>query len=95
MNLVSIIIPYFKKSYYIECCVKSILDQTYKNFEILIINDECTTDSKIFLRKISFLDKRIKIISNKKYEYDINVSKIKKYFQIPNSISEVKKLFKF
>ena len=66
MNLVSIIVPYFKKSNYIESCVKSILDQTYKNFEILIINDECTTDSNFFLRKISFLDKRIKIINNKK-----------------------------
>ena len=85
MNLVSIIIPYFKKSYYIESCVKSILDQTYKNFEILIINDECTTDSKIFLRKISFLDNRIKIISNKKnfgagISRNIGVSKSKGNF---------------
>jgi nucleoside-diphosphate-sugar epimerase len=54
------------------------------------------TSSKSFLlKKLKNKFTNIKIISNKKYEYDINVSKIKKFFQIPNSISEVKKYLNF
>ena len=43
--LVSIIIPYYKKKEYINKTVDSILSQTYKKFEIIIINDELTKDS--------------------------------------------------
>ena len=37
--LVSFIIPYYNSSDTIECTVNSIIDQTYKNYEIWIIND--------------------------------------------------------
>ena len=40
--LVSVIIPYFEKKKYINKTVNSILKQTYKQFEIIIINDEIT-----------------------------------------------------
>ena len=45
MDLVSIIIPYYKKKDFISLTIESILKQSYKNFEIIIINDEQTDES--------------------------------------------------
>jgi glycosyltransferase involved in cell wall biosynthesis len=64
MSLVSIIMPYFKKESYIEQSIKSILNQSYQNFEIILINDD--TENKKFINKISNLDHRIKLIHNDK-----------------------------
>jgi len=66
MILVSIILPYFKKKEFLEETINSILDQTYKNFEIILIDDEISLDSKNFLDKISKKDIRIKLITNEK-----------------------------
>ena len=66
MDLVSIIIPYYKKELFLEETIKSILNQSYKKFEIIIINDEISKVSKNLLNKICKLDKRIFIINNKK-----------------------------
>ena len=38
-NLVSIIIPVFKSSHFLNDSLKSILDQTYSNIEIIIVDD--------------------------------------------------------
>ena len=62
MDLISVIIPYYKKEKFIKHTIQSILNQTYKKFEIIIIDDEITAKSKILLNKISSLDKRIKIL---------------------------------
>ena len=64
MDLISVIIPYYKKEKFIKSTIKSILNQTYKKFEIIIIDDEITEKSKILLNQISCLDKRIKIFKN-------------------------------
>ena len=66
MDLVSIIIPYYKKRLFIEDTIKSILNQSYKKFEIIIVNDEVTIKAKKLLFKISNLDKRIFVINNNK-----------------------------
>ena len=65
MSLVSIIIPYFKKKNYIKFTINSILNQEYKNFEILIIYDDSDKTELKFIKKIKELDKRIQIIINK------------------------------
>tara|TARA_Y100000389_G_scaffold168335_1_gene173942 strand:- start:6325 stop:7086 length:762 start_codon:yes stop_codon:yes gene_type:complete len=64
--LVSIIIPYYKKKEYINKTVDSILSQTYKQFEIIIINDELTGESFDLLYKLKKKDNRIKIFNNQK-----------------------------
>ena len=66
MSLVSIILPYFKKREFLEETIDSILNQTYKNFEIILIDDEISLNSEDFLKKISKKDDRIKLIKNKK-----------------------------
>jgi len=63
--LVSIIMPYFKKRKYVKFSVLSVLNQTLKNFELIIVYDNETSDELKFINNIKKLDKRIKIIKNK------------------------------
>ena len=42
----SIIVPVYNVEKYIKKCINSILNQTYKNYEIIIINDGSTDKSK-------------------------------------------------
>lgn len=49
-SLVSIIIPVYNVEKYIEKCMQSLLDQTYKNFEALIVNDG-SPDNSIAIAK--------------------------------------------
>ena len=66
MSLVSIIMPYYKKEFFIDYTIKSILNQSYQQFEIILINDDANSKNEKFLKKIKDLDKRIKLISNEK-----------------------------
>ena len=66
MDLVSIIIPYYKKNKYIEPAINSVIRQTYKNFELIIIYDDENKEDLNFLKKIIKKDKRIKLYINKK-----------------------------
>ena len=53
MSLISIIFPYYKKKKFLRDSVNSILNQTYQNFEILLIDDEVSEDSFGFLEEIN------------------------------------------
>ena len=64
MFQVSIIMPYFKKKKFVENSIKSILNQTYQNFQVIIVDDELSIESSEVLKKIHRLDNRIKIINN-------------------------------
>ena len=66
MRLVSIIIPYYKKKSYIEQTLKAILNQNYKNFEILIVYDDNDKSDLVFLKKLGKKDGRIRIVVNNK-----------------------------
>ena len=66
MELISIIIPYYKKKRYIELAINSALQQTYKNFELIIIYDDENKKDLNYLKKIIKKDKRIKLVINKK-----------------------------
>ena len=62
-ELISVIIPVYNTEKYLERCIKSIVNQTYRNIEIILVNDG-STDSSLEICK-SFLkdDKRIKLFS--------------------------------
>lgn len=60
--MISICIPLYNKEKYIKRCINSILNQTYKDFEVIIV-DDCSTDNSVFLIP---KDNRIKIYHNNK-----------------------------
>ncbi len=62
----SVIIPYYKKKNTIKQAVKSVILQTYKNLEIILIYDDENKSDLKFLKNLKKLDKRIRIIVNKK-----------------------------
>ncbi len=66
MPLVSVIIPYFKKKNYIKDAVNSILEQTFKNIEIIIIYDDENLSDYYYLMDIYKNKKNIKIFKNLK-----------------------------
>ena len=59
--LVSIIVPIFNMEKYLVDCVNSLLNQTYKNIEILLINDGSTDNSPTICDEIVDKDKRIRV----------------------------------
>ncbi len=63
MKLVSIIMPVKNGEKYLKEAVQSILNQTYKNFEFIIVNDHSQDKTLPILKNI--IDKRIKIYTNK------------------------------
>jgi teichuronic acid biosynthesis glycosyltransferase TuaG len=66
MDKISIIIPYFNKKQFIKKTLKSILNQSYANFEIIIIYDDQSKKDLEYIKSLKVLDKRIKIIINEK-----------------------------
>ena len=66
MDLVSVIIPFYKKKFFIKETIFSVLKQTYKNLEIIIIYDDQNCDDLKFIKEIGTLDPRISIIINLK-----------------------------
>ena len=65
MSIISIVMPYYRKSEFINESINSILNQTYQKFEIIIIDDELSENSSRVLNSIECLDPRIKIYKNK------------------------------
>ena len=64
-KLVSIILPVYNVEKYIEKCIKSILNQDYKNFEAIFVNDGSTDNCEKILDQYSKKDKRIKVFNKK------------------------------
>ena len=60
MNKVSIILPVYNSENYIEATIDSILEQTYKNFELIIVNDGSKDNSELICKKKAAEDERIK-----------------------------------
>lgn len=63
MLKISIIIPNYNNAKYLERCLLSVIRQTYKNIEIVCVDDKSTDNSLIILQKYQRLDKRIKVIA--------------------------------
>jgi glycosyltransferase involved in cell wall biosynthesis len=61
-DLVSVVIPVYNSEKYLEECLNSVLEQTYSNIEIIVINDGSTDSSLEILKKYS---DKVNIISQK------------------------------
>lgn len=80
-DLITIVMPYYKKVSFIEESINSVLRQTYKNIEIIIIYDDIDLTDYFYIKKI-FSKKNIKIIRNRKnmgvaYSRNVGVRKSK------------------
>ena len=61
-GLISIIIPVYNCEQYIDKCTKSILSQSYRNFEIILVDDGSTDETGKICERYASGDKRIKVI---------------------------------
>ena len=63
-SLVSIIVPYYKKKHFLKKTINSILKQTYKNYEIILIYDDVDKTDLAFIKNMLKKIKNVKIIVN-------------------------------
>lgn len=66
LPLVSIIMPVFNGSRLINASIKSVINQTYTNWECIIVNDGSSDVSHDFFDKLALVDSRIKVIHHHK-----------------------------
>lgn len=65
-NLISIIVPFYNVEQYIDRCIQSLITQTYRNIEILLV-DDCSPDNTLEIaKKYTKTDARIKILQYEK-----------------------------
>jgi glycosyltransferase involved in cell wall biosynthesis len=60
--LISVVVPVYNAERYLEPCLNSILSQTYKNLEILCVNDGSTDGSPEILKRIAATDPRVIVL---------------------------------
>lgn len=65
-DLVSIIMPSYNTAQYITETIQSVIDQTYHNWELIIVDDCSTDNTDIVIGKIK--DPRIRYIKKKKIQ---------------------------
>lgn len=63
--LISIIMPVYNVNKYVEHSIGSLLNQTYHNFEILVVDDGSTDNSYELCKKMAKIDTRIKLFQKK------------------------------
>ena len=62
MSKVSIIIPVYNSEKYVEKCIKSVINQTFRELEIIVIDDGSTDKSYDVLKNLAMEDKRILLL---------------------------------
>lgn len=60
---VSIIVPIYNTGKYLKRCLNSIVNQTYQNLEIILVDDGSTDDSKAIAKEFAQKDSRIKLLN--------------------------------
>ena len=100
----SIVIPLYNKAFYIENTIKSVLFQSYSNYEIIIVNDGSTDESEV--KVLGLNDSRIQLYNQKNQgvsvaiKFGIEKSKGKLVafldaddYWFPNHLEEIVKLY--
>lgn len=64
-ELISVIIPIYNSAPFLKRCINSILLQTFKDFELILVNDGSTDNSCDICNEFASLDKRIKVFHRK------------------------------
>lgn len=63
--LISVIVPVYKVEDYLDTCVKSILNQSYQNLEIILVDDGSPDSCPVLCDGWQKKDSRIKVIHKK------------------------------
>ena len=61
-NLISVIVPVYKVEPYLDRCVQSVVDQTYKNIEIILVDDGSPDNCPAMCESWARRDSRIKVV---------------------------------
>lgn len=64
-DLITIVVPVYNVEKYLKKCIESIIGQTYKKIEIILVDDGSTDDCKIICDEYKKKDNRIKVIHKK------------------------------
>lgn len=62
MPYISVIVPVFNTEKYVAICIESILKQTYKNIEVILVDDGSTDSSGIICDEYGKRDTRVKVV---------------------------------
>ena len=60
--IISIIIPVYNVEKYLECCVNSVITQSFKDLDIILVDDGSTDNSPVICDEFARIDSRIKVI---------------------------------
>ena len=63
--IISVIIPIYNVELYLNKCIESVLNQTYTNLEVILVNDGSTDRSGEICDSYCKIDKRVKVIHQK------------------------------
>ena len=61
-DLISVVIPVYNTEKYLKECIDSVINQSYNNLEIILVDDGSTDNSLEICNKYADMDKRIKVI---------------------------------
>lgn len=62
VNLISVIVPCYNQAQYLDECLQSVLDQTYQNWECIIVNDGSPDNTEEIVNKWTAKDNRFKYL---------------------------------
>ncbi len=65
--LVSIVIPIFNAEKYLKKCIESVIQQSYKNIEVILVDDGSTDNSSIIYQEYIKKDNRLKVQNQKNF----------------------------
>ena len=64
-ELISIIVPIYNVQKYLDRCMKTLLNQTYRNIEIILVDDESPDECTKMCEEYTKIDQRVKVIHKK------------------------------
>lgn len=60
---ISVIITIYNMEQYLDKCIQSVINQTYKNLEIILVNDGSTDNSHNICKKYAIFDNRVVVVN--------------------------------
>ena len=61
-TVISVIVPVYQAEAYLQCCIDSILSQTFPDLELILVDDGSTEKSGIICDQYAMKDRRVRVI---------------------------------